>query len=184
MQLVCKVSFAGMKHWLAVTLFLLMAAGAQAQSPRRARPAVRSISSEGSIAVNFTAVSAGPPVAAAAAGQATVHAGAVSAAAGSRVPGVNVDRVAETLVVRTRIGVRVQGSAVSTADARLSAFLMRSDRGCRYRIDDQFLSEAPMLIDTRAPLGRVVEHVLEIEIPAWVPEGNLASSIGFIAAPN
>ena len=65
--------------------------------------------------------------------------------------------------------------------ARVRAFLSGAAPRSRVRVDGILLSEGPQLIDAAAPIGRAVKHVLEIEVPASAPEGQLDLGVTWLA---
>ena len=80
-------------------------------------------------------------------------------------------------VART-IGVRIERrGGASKGVAALRVWLEAPDPRFTLRIDGKVLSGAPLLIDPQAPLGVVIAHRIEVNVPANAAEGAVLSSI-------
>jgi len=75
----------------------------------------------------------------------------------------------------------VRSGGLSWGTARLTASRDVSDPRCSLRIDGQALGNAPLVIDARAPVGTVIVHTLEIEVPESAAPGPLNASISWQA---
>ena len=88
-----------------------------------------------------------------------------------------------TSVTRHTFGILIgTASAKSRGTARLSALLQTDDPSCVIRIDGIALGTTPRMIDPHAPVGIVIAHRIEIEVPTSAPERALAFSIGWEAS--
>jgi hypothetical protein len=82
--------------------------------------------------------------------------------------------------VRRRFGIRiVRSGGVSWGTATVTARLDAPDGRSSLRIDGQPLAGAPLVVSTRAAIGAMTVHTLEIEVPHSVPAGPLAASISW-----
>jgi hypothetical protein len=82
--------------------------------------------------------------------------------------------------VRRRFGVRiVRTGGVSFGTAMVTARLDVPDGRSSVRIDGQPLAGAPLIVSTRAAIGAVTVHTLEIEVADSVPAGPLAAAIAW-----
>jgi hypothetical protein len=85
-------------------------------------------------------------------------------------------------VITRSFGVRIgRPSREVRGTATLRAFLETPDPRATIRIDGIVLGTAPVVIQHHAPIGVVVTHKLEIEVPVTAPDGPLAASIGWEA---
>ena len=88
-------------------------------------------------------------------------------------------------VTKRVFGIRLDAANASEgATATLRAFLESHDGRSTIRVDGIEIGPVPQLINAQTPLGIVTTHTLEIEVPATVPEGALASSLRWEAATN
>jgi hypothetical protein len=88
-------------------------------------------------------------------------------------------------VKRKVFGIRLDAANASEgATATLRAFLESHDGRSTIRVDGIEIGSIPKLINAQTPLGIVTTHTLEIEVPATVPEGALASSLRWEASTN
>jgi hypothetical protein len=85
--------------------------------------------------------------------------------------------------VRRPFGIRLDAQG-KTGVATLRAFLETYDGRCVIRIDGKTVGTVPVVIDAQAPLNEVTTHILEIEVPASVPEGAFASSVRWEVTTN
>jgi hypothetical protein len=92
-----------------------------------------------------------------------------------------VDAGAMSKVTKRVFGIRIEGTA---ATATLRAFLESHDGRSVIRIDGIALTTVPALIDAQLPVGKVTTHTIEIEVPASVPEGTIASAVRWEVATN
>jgi hypothetical protein len=88
-------------------------------------------------------------------------------------------RCVASTVTRRRVGVRVEGAG--RGFVRLQAYVPATDPRVRVRVGGVLLGPTPQLIDPGAPLGVVVHHVLELEVPASEPPGRLETAITWVA---
>ena len=80
-------------------------------------------------------------------------------------------------VART-IGVRIERrGGASKGVAALRVWVEAPDPRCTLRIDGKTIGGAPLLIDPQAPLGVVIAHRIEVDVPASAAEGAVLSSI-------
>ncbi|MFP5247385.1 MAG: hypothetical protein ACLGH0_11880 [Thermoanaerobaculia bacterium] len=85
-----------------------------------------------------------------------------------------------TAVTMRTFAIRIgQPSREARGTATLRAFLETADPRSTIRIDGIALSTTPKVIRRHAPIGIPTTHKLEIEVPASVPEGTIAASIGW-----
>lgn len=102
--------------------------------------------------------------------------GTVSAGASSA-PGVQIVRGVRSYAVSTSVGLR----AVSDGEPgpfALQAFLDEPLRGITVRLDGVELSTLPITFGAAVPANVVTRHRLELEIPAFMPFGQIPSDIG------
>jgi hypothetical protein len=79
-----------------------------------------------------------------------------------------------------QFGIRIlRAGGVSSGTAMLTARLDAPDGRSSLRIDGQPLSRTPVVISSRAVVGAMTIHTLEIEVPDSVPAGPLAASISW-----
>ena len=96
-----------------------------------------------------------------------------------------IDAGSISKVTRRRFGIRLDAAgAAEGATATLRAFLESHDGRSTIRVDGVVIGTVPRLINAQTPLGIVTTHTLEIEVPATVPEGALASSLRWEASTN
>ena len=81
------------------------------------------------------------------------------------------------IVVRQRVGIRLEGSATS---ARLSVSLADPGPGI-LRINGIPVSTSPRVIDPAHRIGTTVTHVIELTIPKDVAPGPLLGSLQWLA---
>ena len=79
-------------------------------------------------------------------------------------------------IVRT-LGIRLDSGTRTTGTAVVRVWLESHDERTAIRIDGMSIGTLPRILDAHAPLGRVIAHRLEIDVPPDVPEGAVASSI-------
>jgi hypothetical protein len=84
---------------------------------------------------------------------------------------------AGSTVVERRIGVRVASRPGRRGFVRLSAALAPGDARGLMRLDGGLLTMAPRVVDAQMPIGAVVTHVIQFELPPSAPPGAFASSI-------
>jgi hypothetical protein len=88
-------------------------------------------------------------------------------------------------VTKRVFGIRLDAANPSEgATATLRAFLESHDGRSTIRVDGIEIGSVPKLINAQTPLGIVTTHTLEIEVPATVPQGALASSLRWEASTN
>jgi hypothetical protein len=75
------------------------------------------------------------------------------------------------------IGVRIDSRSAGVRRAVLRASLPNVDPNAIVRIDGITLRALPVVIDSRAEIGAMTPHRIEIEVPASAPEGALMTSI-------
>jgi len=75
------------------------------------------------------------------------------------------------------IGVRIDSRSGGVRRAILRASLPNVDPNAIVRIDGITLRALPVVIDSRAEIGAMTLHRIEIEVPASAPEGALMTSI-------
>jgi len=149
-----------------LTVILLLAADLQAGERRRAlRPVVAD-----EISVTFVSLAADASVA-----------GSVSDAVldvGRIAQQPLHGRAAQRTTRQQTVGIRIDGSGRSMqGTATLRAHLEDADPRYSIRIDGITLGSAPLLIDARVPIGAVVPHRIEIDVPVTAAEGLLTASI-------
>jgi len=81
-----------------------------------------------------------------------------------------------TKVTRT-VGIRVTRTNGAKGVAALRAWVEAPDARVVLRVDGVVLSSVPRLVDSQAPLGAVIVHRIEIEVPVTAAEGAVLSSI-------
>jgi hypothetical protein len=151
-----------------VILALLVAIAAPLSAERRRAVAPPS----GVVSIEFVNVPSA--VAAFAAGSdAWIDLAAVSQEAGATGRSLRRRREFAIRIVRT--------GGMSWGTVRLTASRDVSDSRCSLRIDGQALGNAPVVIDARAPVGAVIIHTLEIEVPESAAPGPLNASISLQA---
>ena len=75
-------------------------------------------------------------------------------------------------------------SGITGGTATLRAQLQFSDGRAIVRINGITLGAAQIVIDSHAPIGNAIVHHIEIEVPATVPAGEVASAIRWEASTN
>jgi len=82
--------------------------------------------------------------------------------------------------VRRQFGIRIlRAGGVSWGTAMVTARLGSPDGRSVLRIDGQALGSTPVVINSRATVGGMTIHTLEIEVAGSVAEGPLAASISW-----
>jgi hypothetical protein len=82
--------------------------------------------------------------------------------------------------VLRQFGIRIlRAAGVSWGTAMVTARLNSPDGRSSLRIDGQVLSSTPVVVSSRAAVGAVTVHTLEIEVPDSVAAGPLAASISW-----
>ena len=94
----------------------------------------------------------------------------------SRQPGTSGGNVVR---VRRQFGIRIVRAGVALGAATVTARLESPDGRSAVRVDGQLLTNAPVVISARVPIGTVTSHGLEIEVPDSVSAGPLAVSISW-----
>jgi hypothetical protein len=84
--------------------------------------------------------------------------------------------------VRRQFGIRIVKSGVTWGTATVTARLNAQDGRSSVRIDGRLLAGQPVVIDSRAAVGSMTIHILEIEVPASAAEGPVAASISWEVA--
>jgi hypothetical protein len=179
----------GTRRLLIVLALALSVAHASSQPRPLSRPgaaAKKSSIPQGSIAVNLVALPGSSALSASSTGQGTMSLGKVPSGVGTPTKGVAIDRRANSTVVRTSFGIRLDDAGVAAGSATLSAFLFHPDPRCDISVDGVKLGATAHVIQASVGYGVITPHRLEIEIPSSVPEsqGDLANSIVFLAIPN
>ena len=88
--------------------------------------------------------------------------------------------VKSSVRVRRQFGIRIlRAGGVSWGTAMVTARLNSPDGRSSLRIDGQSLSSTPVVVSTRAAVGALSIHTLEIEVPESVAAGPLAASISW-----
>jgi hypothetical protein len=75
-------------------------------------------------------------------------------------------------------------SGITGGTATLRAFLEYSDGRAVVRVNGITLGAAPTVIDAHAPIGDAIVHHIEIEVPASMPAGEVASAIRWEVTTN
>jgi len=87
--------------------------------------------------------------------------------------------------VARAVGVRIERrGGAGKGVAALRVWVESPDPRCTLRVDGKLLGAAPLLIDPQAPLGIMVAHRIEIDVPASAAEGLVLSSIKWEATCN
>lgn len=86
-------------------------------------------------------------------------------------------RISNAIVVRQRIGVRLEGAQ---ANARLSVMLADPGVGT-LRVDGMPVSTVPRVIDPAHRVGATVTHEIELTIPPEVPPGPFLGNLQWLA---
>lgn len=86
-------------------------------------------------------------------------------------------RVSSAIVVRQRVGVRLEGTQPS---ARLSVVLSEPGIGT-LRIDGMPVTTIPRVIDPAHRVGTTVAHEIELTIPPEVPAGPFLGNLQWLA---
>ena len=82
--------------------------------------------------------------------------------------------------VRRQFGIRIlRTGAVSWGTAIVTARLDSPDGRSSLRIDGKPIAGMPVVVDSRAAVGAMTIHTLEIEVPDSVTAGPLAASISW-----
>jgi hypothetical protein len=155
-----------MKRQFAIVLLAaLLALPASAARSRAAKPVI-----DDALSIVFVDAPAADSSFTAAGGDAWLDVRDVAAGhAGSHQRGPRVQR---------RFGLRlVRTAGTASGMATVTAHLESTDGRTSMRLDGKLLSEAPVIIDTHAPIGAVVFHTLEIEISDAVAPGPIAAAI-------
>ncbi len=176
---------------LIALLLILGSTTARSQERRAAKPRMASrmsqiTTAEGTISVSFVQLSDGANVSATSAGQGSLRMGRVSAATGSRTPGVTVERRQNSIVARTYVGLKLDSPGTPQGSASLSAFLFFPEARCDIFLNGVRLGTASRLIQGSVRYGEVGRHRVEIEIPMSLPDtqGDISNTIGFLAVAN
>ena len=86
----------------------------------------------------------------------------------------------KSLRVRRQFGIRIlRAGGVSWGTAMVTARLDSPDGRSSLRIDGQALGSTPIVVSSRAAVGALTIHTLEIEVSDSVPAGPLAASISW-----
>ena len=127
----------------------------------------------GALSIEFVDVPAAGEALVAAGSDAWIDLNTVSQQAGS---------TGKSMRVRRRFGIRVlRAGGVSWGTAMVTARLDSLDGRSTVRVDGQTLAAMPVVVSSRAVVGAVTVHTLEIEVPESVPAGPLAVSISWEA---
>ena len=86
----------------------------------------------------------------------------------------------KSLRVRRQFGIRIlRAGGASWGTAIVTARLDSPDGRSSLRIDGQVLGSTPIVVSSRAAVGALTIHTLEIEVSDSVPAGPLAASISW-----
>jgi len=86
----------------------------------------------------------------------------------------------KSLRVRRQFGIRIlRAGGASWGTAIVTARLDSPDGRSSLRIDGQVLGSTPIVVISRAAVGALTIHILEIEVSNSVPAGPLAASISW-----
>jgi hypothetical protein len=125
----------------------------------------------GALSIEFVDVPAEGPTLLAAGSDAWVDLSSVSQHAGS---------MGNSLRVRRQFGIRIlRAGGVSWGTATVTARLDAPDGRSSLRIDGQTVGSRPIVVNSRATVGAMTIHTIEIEVPDTAPEGLLAASISW-----
>jgi hypothetical protein len=151
------------RRWIAIGTMLLAASALHGQLRRRAVSPV-----DDTISIEFVDVAAGDGSLTRAQGNAWLDVGTV----------FKREQREKGIRVRRAIGMRlVRSGGVQYGTARLTAKLQSWDGQSSVRIDGQPLTSAPLLVDSRAPIGPVLTHRMEIVVPETGKPGPIDASI-------
>src|ERR1700692_2467398 len=107
---------------------------------------------------------------------------AVGSDAGVQLNTVNqqAGSMGKSVRVRRQFGIRIlRTGAVSWGTAIVTARLDSPDGRSSLRIDGKPIAGMPVVVDSRAAVGAMTIHTLEIEVPDSVTAGPLAASISW-----
>jgi hypothetical protein len=147
---------------------LLLAFCAVACLPLYAGRRRAAVPPEGLLAIEFVDVAAADTTLIAAGSDALVELNTVSQRAGS---------MGTSVRMRRQFGIRIVRSGLSWGTAIVTARLNSPDGRASVRIDGKPLAGLPVVIDSRAAVGAMAVHTLEIEVPGSAAPGPLAASI-------
>jgi hypothetical protein len=86
----------------------------------------------------------------------------------------------KSIRVRRQFGFRIlRSGGMSSGTAIVTARLDSADGRSQVRIDGQTLTVTPVVVDSRAAVGAMTVHTLEIEVSNSVIAGPLAASISW-----
>jgi hypothetical protein len=128
--------------------------------------------SAGTLSVSFTSAPDGVPLSGGSPVQRTLDFGKVSYAQGAGAPNISITRRQGSFVVATRFGLSLQDAAQHITDATVLAAIAAPDPFFSFRLDGIQLGTTPQTVQGRAKVGLTGQHLLEIEVPAWLTEKN------------
>lgn len=136
----------------------------------------------GGLSVSFVGLSDGAGMA----GQHALDLGSVSYASRSRTANVQLQALADRLVVSTRLGIAVQDPTGHFSRATLLASLAYPDSTHILWLDGIRLATTPQVVQAQVPVNKTSAHRLQIEVPTSLPEKDAAvhNSIIFQVVPN
>lgn len=142
--------------------------------------------SQGVISLSFSSAPEGVALSGGAAGQRGLDMGAVSNAAGSHNPNVQIKKMAGHFIASTKFGLSIQGGQQNSSTATVLAALAVPDPSFTFRLDGITLATAPQMIQGQARIGTTFTHRLEIDVPTSLTEKNsqLHNAIIFQVIPN
>jgi hypothetical protein len=150
-----------------ITLALCLAASLPVYAARRRATAPPTAA----LSIEFVDVPAAGATLIAAGSDAWVDVKNVSQQAGS---------TGKSVRVRRQFGIRIlRAGGVSWGTAIITARLNSPDGRSSLQIDGQTLSSTPVVVSSRAVVGAMTIHTLEIEVPDSVAAGPLAASISW-----
>jgi hypothetical protein len=80
-----------------------------------------------------------------------------------------------------RVRLLLNSASPAARFAQLRVYLETDKPRCKVRINGVTLSSTPQLIDARAPIGKPLSYVMELEVPVDEPSGNITKAITWLA---
>jgi len=157
-----------MKYSMKITVLTLCLA---ASLPLYAARRRATMTPSAALSIEFVDVQAAGATLIAAGSDAWIDVNAVSHQAGS---------TRKSMCVRRQFGVRIlRAGAASWGTARITARLDSPDGRSSVRIDGQIVGSTPVVVSSRAAVGAMTIHTVEIEVSDSVAPGPLAASISW-----
>jgi hypothetical protein len=172
------------------SLFGLGACTAWGQRPPSHTAATSAVRSQAqpdweNASITFLTVANGSPVDSLRSDEGLLNLGTFSCFTRADVNREEIQRHTDSFVVSTRFGLRIGLSSGHLAGtATVSAYLRSTNPLRTLWVDGVRLSMTPGIIARQVSYGVISEHVLKIEVPMSMPDGQMLDSIGVIYTPN